>query len=288
MAGSGRAERIRGWQTLIAGTPPALLFCWRGGLRSQTAADWLSTAGTPVEPLHGGYQAVRRRCLTLLEQFPRRASLRLIGGRTGCGKTRVLSAISNAIDLEGIARHRGSAFGQWTANQPPPASFENELAAATLGCRLHSAVTLEDESRTIGRLALPANWFQAMQQAPIVQLEATLPERIEHIADEYVREPLAAGQSAEELENRYLAALNRISKRLGLTRHRSIAAAVRQGFAQNDHGPWIEQLLAGYYDPSYDYQLQQKAARIVFRGAAAEVLAYCAEHESTENLPHRF
>ena len=86
----------------------------------------------------------------------------VLAGRTGVGKTKVIEMLPDAIDLEALARHRGSAFGGHDGGQPTPIAFENALAIATLKHR-GSRLIVEDESRTIGRLALPQLWHARMQ-----------------------------------------------------------------------------------------------------------------------------
>ncbi|MEM6707306.1 MAG: tRNA 2-selenouridine(34) synthase MnmH [Pseudomonadota bacterium] len=277
VAGEVRRSRVDGWLQLVASLPNPVLMCWRGGLRSSTVARWLMDAGWSAPVLAGGYKAVRQHCLALLESFARKAPIVLIGGRTGTGKTEVLTQLSAAIDLEGIAQHRGSAFGQVVATQPTPPSFENALAAAWLEQQHATHVFLEDEGRTIGRLGLPVDWFAAMQRAPIVLLEASLEERVTRIRKEYIDRPSQAGQSAHELERRFTDALHRIERRLGGLRHRKLLTELHDGFQSGDHDRWITSLLAQYYDPSYDYQLAHKQERIVFTGNAREVIAYAGQ-----------
>ena len=182
--------------------------------------------------------------------------------RTGSGKTRVLETLANHIDLEGLARHRGSAFGARAQPQPTPIAFENDLAAACLRCPAGTAVAIEDESRTIGRLAVPETLFEAMQAAPIVLLETAMETRVAHIFDEYVRQDPDACR-------RLPPALDRIRKRLGGERHATLTKLMTGAFEHGDeaqHHAWIERLLQWYYDPMYDYQMERKRDRIVFKG----------------------
>lgn len=194
----------------------------------------------------------------------------VLAGRAGSGKTYVIQDVSRHIDLEALANHRGSAFGG-LGPQPPPIAFENALAAACLSITGDAPVVLEDESRTIGRLAIPPALYGAMQFAPIVLLEVDQPTRIDHILDEYV-------ERAEHPRDALLAALDRIRRRLGGLRHQQIQELMNEAFLQRDgqrarngHREWIRLLLDGYYDPMYDYQVSQKDARIVHRGDAESV-----------------
>ena len=274
VSGETRAQRIRAWAEFAGGHAGCWLYCWRGGLRSRIAQSWLEEAGVPLPRVAGGYKNLRRVCLNTLEGAAGDAKPWLVlAGRTGSGKTRVIAKLANAIDLEGLALHRGSAFGARPGGQPTPIAFENALAVAYLKHRAHTLV-LEDESRTIGRLALPAAWFERMGAAPLVLLEASTEERARNIRTEYVDEPLARGLPAAQLKDRLAGSLDRIRKRLGGDRHRMIGAALDEGFRNGDHEAWIRLLLDWYYDPMYDYQLTSKQGRIVFRGGTEAVLQY--------------
>lgn len=272
VSGARRSARVDGWAQLLSDSHREIgIFCWRGGLRSQYAARWLEERGHVVEPIAGGYQALRQRCLAILESYHSQSRLLVLAGRTGIGKTQLLTGRSEAIDLEGLARHRGSAFGAQATPQPTPVGFENALAGECLAHRARNGpvtpiLLLEDESRTIGRIALPESWHRAMQKAPIVLLTATLEQRIGWIEQEYVVQPLAAGTPPFELEIRYRSAIHRIRKRLGGLRASTLDHAIRAAFAGGDHRAWIQSLLEDYYDPMYDYQLAGKKARICFSG----------------------
>jgi len=275
VSGAIRRERIASWIDTAATHRQTWLYCWRGGLRSQIAQSWLAASGVDVPRVDGGFKALRHCCLAVLERAAREKSWLILAGRTGSGKTILIREQTDSIDLEGLANHRGSSFGGRDRGQPTPVNFENSLAVAYLrlpGDRL----LLEDESRTIGRLALPAVWHERMQQAPVVVLERSVAERVANIRREYVDEPLASGTSASELHERYTAALGRIHKRLGGMRHREVTASLAMGFSAGDHERWIEQLLRWYYDPMYDYQLEQKQQRIIARGSIGEIRQFLA------------
>ncbi len=285
VSGPVREARIRGWIEFARQHPGTWLYCWRGGLRSEIVQGWLGERGLDLPRVPGGFKALRHCALQALESAPGSTPWLLLGGRTGTGKTAVLTRVPGHIDLEGLANHRGSAFGGHPEGQPSPVTFENALAVAWLN---HDArvLLLEDESRTIGRLALPPAWYDAMQRAPLVILEAELHDRIRHITREYVWEPLALGMAAATLERRLTDALNRIRRRLGGQRHTEIAALLSRGFVDGEHGPWIERLLGWYYDPMYDYQLDAKLERVVFRGDREAVSRFLME-AATRGLSDR-
>ncbi|MCY4343118.1 MAG: tRNA 2-selenouridine(34) synthase MnmH [Gammaproteobacteria bacterium] len=291
VTGEVREARIKRWTDFLARQPDAWIYCWRGGLRSAVAQSWLRESGLCVPRVEGGYKQLRQACLDVFEALgpadaeasasaaasgaePIHAKQWLVlAGRTGVGKTKVIERLPEAIDLEALARHRGSAFGGREGGQPTPIAFENALAIDALKHRGHRLI-VEDESRTIGRLALPQFWHARMQQAPVVVLEAPLPARIARIRAEYVDEPLANGASEGTLLARHQAALDRIERRLGHRRHAEVADALKAGFRNGNHEGWIERLLMWYYDPMYDHQLKTKRRRIEFRGDRAQVSAY--------------
>jgi tRNA 2-selenouridine synthase len=270
VSGAVKDQRVESWVRAVQAHGEPWLYCWRGGLRSQIAQNWLAERGYDLPRVKGGFKSLRNCCLEVLERAPTEKNWVVLAGRTGTGKTIVIREQTDSIDLEGLANHRGSAFGAQPNGQPPPVSFENSLAVAFL--QLGSErLLLEDESRTIGRLALPAGWHQKMQEAPLVVLESPMADRCANIRREYVDEPLAGGTPAQDLQTRYGAALDRIRKRLGGARHSDVAHSLARGFETGEHERWIEQLLSWYYDPMYDYQLEQKQQRIMARGDAESV-----------------
>lgn len=283
VSGATRRERTARWRNFALEHQDAVFYCARGGLRSAIAQEWLAEDGLPLARVQGGFKALRQTCLAILEQAHCRRLL-LVGGRTGTGKTRLVRGVPHSIDLEGLANHRGSAFGGLPTPQPPPIAFENALAAALLRLPRDAPIALEDEGRNIGRLAIPAPVLDAMRQAPIVLLETAEPERVENILREYVLE-------ADRPQERLPAALARIERRLGGARYREIAAQMNAAFAAGPptqhpapHRQWIRALLKHYYDPMYDHQLAAKRERVVLRGDAAQVAAYLAQ-ATGENAP---
>jgi tRNA 2-selenouridine synthase len=279
VSGAAKAERIDGWLTFVHDHPEAKIMCWRGGQRSKIAQSWLLENGCDIERVPGGYKALRQTCMTILEKAAAAEKpWWVVAGRTGVQKTVLIKKLVNSIDLEGLANHRGSAFGAQATPQPPPASFENHVACEYLQ-HPHNALVLEDESRTIGRLALPCGWHERMQQAPLILVEADLADRVDHIVEEYVTLPLASGTDPQALENQYRTALSRIKRRLGGALYDTIDGLIEGAFVDNrSHFDWVESLMQNYYDPMYDYQLKNKAARIVFQGPFGDVQQYLQLH----------
>ncbi|HEY8570363.1 tRNA 2-selenouridine(34) synthase MnmH, partial [Microbulbifer sp.] len=264
--------------------------CFRGGLRSQISQQWLREAGVPYPRVQGGYKAMRTFLIEEIESAVRDCVFTLVGGMTGTGKTEVLAQLDNAIDLEDHANHRGSSFGKRATPQPSQISFENALAIDFLKRRAagRQHFVLEDESRLIGRCSVPLSLHEGMRGYPLVWLEDSIEGRVERILKDYVVDLCAdfvAQHGAEEGPQVFAGALRQnlanIMRRLGGERHRELDTimqeALQRQLADGDvdrHRDWIRMLLSDYYDPMYDYQLEQKAGRIIFRGNQREVVEY--------------
>jgi tRNA 2-selenouridine synthase len=281
VSGDTRDQRIASWTEFLSTQPKAHLYCWRGGQRSEIAQLWLKEAGFEVPRINGGYKALRQFLLRCFEHI---APLIVVSGYTGVGKTDFINQLSESIDLEALAHHRGSAFGKRVSPQPVQADFENSLAIDLLKKKhINRFLFVEDESRLIGRLQVPHLFKNAMDAAAIVVLQDSLKQRVERILQDYIvvqfneLTAVHGDEALEQLSNQLLAATDGIKKRLGGVNHKTVrqmveSALVRHG--ANDiqgHKEWIEFLLVHYYDPMYNFQLQQKSDRIVFRGTWEEI-----------------
>ncbi|MCL7943095.1 tRNA 2-selenouridine(34) synthase MnmH [Marinobacter sp. ATCH36] len=282
VSGDIKAQRIEAWRRFTAEHPTGYLFCFRGGLRSRLSQQWIREAGIDYPLVSGGYKAMRRFLIDSLEALIESSEFVILSGRTGTGKTRVLQQLTNPVDLEGLANHRGSSFGRQVTPQPSQIDFENRLAVAMLKAHHHigGPVYLEDESRLVGRCALPQSLRDRMATAPVMVLDQPLDERIRIIREDYVDQMTAdyAARDGEEagwlnFRDYLLSALDRIRKRLGDERHSQLRklmeTALDNQYRTGDvhgHHEWIRALLENYYDPMYDYQLNQKEGRIVVQG----------------------
>jgi tRNA 2-selenouridine synthase len=289
--GELKARRIAAWCAFARSHPGTHLFCWRGGLRSQLAADWMAEAGTAVPVIDGGYKALRHCLLRELEREPAPEPWVVIGGRTGSAKTALVNELPGGLDLEGLARHRGSSFGRRAVLPPAQLDFENALALMLLRRRAatpSATLWLEDESRQIGAVWIPLPMFRQMKEAPRVILEVPFAERVEQILDDYVCEDLATHRALDpehgfdHFAGSLLNSLDRIRKRLGELRWREARALLEAALAQHRahgdpalHREWIALLLSAYYDPMYEYQMEKSAARVLFRGERQAVRAWC-------------
>ena len=294
VSGSVKTERIARWTEFLQRHPDAVLYCFRGGKRSEISQRWLlEETGICCPRVRGGYKAMRRFLLDQLEQNSRQCRPIVIGGRTGVGKTRLLERCAARIDLEALANHRGSAFGQHVQPQPAQVDFENALAIALL--KLVDAgnpfFVVEDESRNIGSRHVPPAFFARIETAPLVLLEASEEERVDITLQEYVHDALAEfrvdygkGDAFKRWSDYLIGSVDRIRRRLGGDRHAQVRtmldAAIERHAVSGDtegHRSWIAFLLREYYDGMYEYQLARKAERVIFRGERPAVLDFLRE-----------
>ena len=226
------------------------IYCWRGGMRSASVA-WLAQQ-IDLKPrlLQGGYKSYRRWAQSRFEQI---WPLRVMGGRTGTGKTDLLLAMAArgaaVVDLEGLANHRGSSFGGLgLPDQPSTEHYENQLAEALdqHQRRGATAIWLEAESIQVGRCRIPKALFDQMQEAPVLEIQRDLGERVNQLVQVYGHQGGAALAEATE----------RISRRLGPQRTKEALEAI----AREDWATACRATL-DYYDRCYDHELARSPRR---------------------------
>jgi tRNA 2-selenouridine synthase len=282
VSGDIKDKTISLWCDYFDQNPNTHIFCFRGGLRSKTSQQWIMQTGRDIPLIKGGYKAFRQYLITSAQRIIEKMPLRIIGGKTGSGKTELLDALNDIVDLEGLANHRGSSFGKHISPQPSQINFENQLAKRLLQLdeKQLSSLILEDESRTIGKCALPEPLKLKMQQSPVYMLEDSFDTRVQRILHDYVismnkqyRDTYGDEEGFIRFGDYLKAAFYGIRRRLGSQRHTELLAVLEQALvcqqSQNTpdgHIHWIEVLLREYYDPTYEYQLTKKQDRIVFKG----------------------
>jgi len=267
LVGPHKSERMKAWRTFFEAHPDAYLYCFRGGQRSQIAQAWMQEAGITLPRLKGGYKAFRAFLIQESERIVQNTNIVILGGRTGSGKTIVLKKLENAIDLEGLAHHRGSSFGNFIELQPSQIDFEDALGYALIQHEhaMHKQLIIEDESQNIGKIHIPKPLFDAFRKGKLILLETPLAERVEITFHEYVT--LALEQYSKQYGltgiQRWFddanAGLDRIQRRLGQERYVEIKALFADAFTLQTqtgktqaHKAWVEILLRDYYDPMYD------------------------------------
>ena len=233
--------------------PCLRLHCWRGGMRSGSVAWLAGQIGLPVLLLGGGYKTYRH---WVLELFERPWPLRLLGGRTGSGKTDLLLALREqgvaVLDLEGRAHHRGSSFGALgLPPQPSSEHYENLLAADLASLEGAGEIWLEAESSQVGRCRIPVGLWRQMKEAAALQVERPLEWRVEQLVAVYgCQDPIDLAEATQ-----------RIAKRLGPQR----TALALEAIAAADWASACRQML-DYYDRCYDHDLSSHAVQAVDLG----------------------
>lgn len=239
-----------------------LVYCWRGGQRSGAFATILSQIGWQVGVLEGGWKAWRKLVQRALYELPFPARLLMLDGNTGTAKTAILHKVAarggQVIDLEGLARHRGSLFGLVPGDvQPSQKAFESALAQVMTGLDPTRPVLVEAESNRIGALRLPPALWLAMREAPRLRIDAPLAARAHWLTQAYgdiIADPA-------ELAVR-IAALAPFQPRETLGEWQGLA---RQG----EFETLAAQLMSAHYDPRY-------ARTILRQGGDAETVLHSA------------
>ena len=222
---------------------PIIVYCWRGGLRSRTVTTVLDLTGFPVRQLVGGYKAFRNLVNATFENFTPPGPLVVLHGLTGIGKTTFLGHLqeygATTIDLEGLACHRGSAFGSLGLSQElSQKRFETLLWDAFRGCPAGRPIFIEGESRRIGKLFLPGNLYEVMKGSIKVWSEASRETRVRRLLEEYGK---------VEYREMMADALDRIRKKLGGEQYAELVGHLERW----ELGLLTEGLMTHYYDRLY-------------------------------------
>ncbi|MGZ8160456.1 MAG: tRNA 2-selenouridine(34) synthase MnmH [Methylobacter sp.] len=283
VSGEYKERMIRQWCESINNHPrqPALIFCWRGGLRSRLAQDWVYQQGLDVIRVESGYKGLRHEALEVIENP---APFIVLSGMTGSGKTRLGHKLRQFVDLEALANHRGSAFGSYFgASQPQQATFENKLAQSLY--QVADNYVLEDESPNIGRCHVPDSFYARMVSAPMVMIETSARDRALEIFKEYIQVPFAGGMPLHELESSFVKNVERIRNKLGGLECDNIKNMLSLSFqfdALNEdftgaYLDWIERLLTHYYDKLYIHSLSLKSRKTLFKGSWQDCLDFLTQ-----------
>ena len=263
-------DRPREWRPLV--------YCWRGGQRSGSLALVLSQIGFRTAQLQGGYKAFRAHVRTELETLPARFAYRVLCGRTGSGKTRLLQALREAgaqvLDLEGLARHRGSILGALPGQpQPTQKAFDTAVWRSLAGFDAARPVFVESESARIGSLRVPEALLAVLHgpQGRCLRLDTDDAARIALLLDDYRGSTLDAEPLCKLLDG-----LVELRGRERVGRWQALARS----------GRWPElaaALMAEHYDPLYERSMRRSFSGLAVapaihlqRGDAAELAATAA------------
>lgn len=232
----------------VAGIAPGkklLIHCWRGGMRSESLAWFFGKLGYEVSLLEGGYKAYRR---FIRDGFNRPANILLLGGMTGSGKTELLGKIAaqgqQAIDLEWLANHKGSAFGHLGQDeQPTTEQFENDLYALWSKLDFSKPVWLEHESNRIGKVFFPDTFYATMQKGILLKVDLPVEIRIQRLLNEYAH-----------FDNSLLAAsLLHIRMEMGTLQCKQALDALERGDYEE-----VARISLEYYDKTYTHALAKR------------------------------
>lgn len=285
--GEIKQQRVDAWRAFMAANPNGVLYCARGGLRSQLIQEWLAEAGVECPKVEGGYKSLRRFLHQYLMDYCATNMFTILSGMTGTGKTEIIQTLPTGLDLEGAANHKGSSFGRPLDEQPAQINFENRIAIDLLKVEdqhPQSMVVLEDESRNIGARHIPHYFADRMAESQFVVIEMDFEERLERLWQEYVVERYLKtmaffGATGEQAFVSYLReSLLRVQKRLGGQRTKELLASMDNAIAVQhqdnfaSHRDWLTSITRDYYDPMYSYQLEKKKELVVFRGAREAVI----------------
>ena len=229
--------------------PGVLVYCFRGGMRSNSFGWLLNTAGLEAKIMEGGYKAYRNY---ILKQFEGNYKLMLLGGATGSGKTEVLKNLKNDIqivDLEGLANHKGSAFGGiGQPAQPPQQMFENYLYNELTKTDTSKYILAEDESMSIGFNKIPYPFWLQMKKAPIIKLMVPFDLRVKRLVNEYGKEDV--GKLKQSVIN--------ISQQLGPNNAKDCLQWLDEGKLAD-----VAAVTLKYYDRAYEYNHTNKEKKVI-------------------------
>jgi len=229
---------------------PLYLYCWRGGMRSNSMAWLLSTAGREVYLLEGGYKAYRGYCRELISSG---LKLIMLSGPTGSGKTEILHQLSilghQVLDLEGLANHRGSSFGGiGQPPQPGTEQFTNLIFEKISGFDLSLPIWVEGESQNIGKVFILDELFSQMNSCPTIRIDPPKTQRIERLVRDYACFPV------EELQQ----SIEKISKRLGGKNTQDTLEALHSGNYRK-----VVDITLDYYDKTYDFSMARRETEMI-------------------------
>ena len=240
------ADKPREWSPLI--------YCWRGGQRSRALVQVFAEIGFRAVQLEGGYREWRRHVALMLTHLPQRFDFEVVCGFTGSGKSRLLTALAQAgaqvLDLERLAKHRGSLLGDLPGDpQPTQKGFESGIYAELARFDPARPVFVESESKRIGRLQVPDALLEAMRASPCLRLEAPQALRVAMLETDYAH--LAGDGAALQAQ---LAPLEKLHGKRAIERWAQWAAEGATAQLANE-------LLELHYDPSYERAIERNFPR---------------------------
>jgi tRNA 2-selenouridine synthase len=244
-----------------------LVHCWRGGMRSSSFSWLLNTAGLKAYTLRKGYKAFRNFALDYLGKLN---NIILLGGETGSGKTKILQLLKDSgeqvIDLEEIACHKGSSFGNLEGvKQPSTEQFQNDLFEKIRSMNFNKRIWMEDESHNIGNVFIPDVLWWKMRASPVIRLIISKEKRINTLINDYGK-----------IDSKVLKqSIERIKKRLGgLNTQLALESLEKQDFYQ------VANICLNYYDKAYKSGLGNRDQSLIHNLEVNQQV----EHQLTKNI----
>lgn len=230
-------DKPKNWQPLV--------YCWRGGKRSNSLALILGQIGFKVHLIEGGYKAFRSAVVTDIPLQVQRLNFRVLCGPTGSGKTRLLQALTaqgaQVLDLEALASHRSSVLGAIPGQpQPTQKAFETTLWQTLRLLRPERPVFVEAESKKVGNLTVPDALIQAMRQSPCIRLDLALQSRVQLLLEDYAYFTDDPAFFCERLD------------RLIDLKGRAVIQAWQEQVRAGRIAEVVSELLSTHYDPGYE------------------------------------
>jgi len=230
-------DKPRNWQPLV--------YCWRGGKRSNSLALILGQIGFKVHLIEGGYKAFRKEVMEDTPRQAQRLQFVVLCGPTGSGKTRLLQALAQegaqALDLEAIACHRSSVLGLIPGTpQPTQKAFDTQVWDALRGFSADRPVFVEAESKKVGNLTVPAELMVSMRDSPCLRIDLPLESRVDLLLKDYAFFTQDRALFADRLE------------RLTALRGKAVVQGWQERIERGEMREVVTELLSGHYDPGYE------------------------------------
>jgi len=240
------------------GNGKMIIFCWRGGMRSKSLTMLLESLGFDVKQLEGGYKEYRKHVINKLEDYKIKARLIVLYGLTGSGKTKMLEQFRNSLNLEGLAQHRSSMFGDIGLKPRSQKMFESLLLKRLEELKDEKYIITEGESRKIGNVIIPESVFREMQKGIKVKVEASMECRIKNLMECYSNKE--DGKIREKIKL--------LSKSIGKKKTEGIL----DFFDNKKFEEVARMLLEEYYDPLYAHTINRQKYAMVIRPEEINVI----------------
>jgi len=228
-----------------------VIFCWRGGMRSKALCMLLENLGMNVRQLQGGHKEYRRYVVEKLKNYKPKTKLIVLYGLTGCGKTKMLKKFKNSLDLEGLAQHRSSLFGDIGLKPKSQKMFEALLVKRLEELDKEKYIITEGESRKIGNVIIPEALFREIQKGLKVKVEASMEYRIKNLIECY----------SNKEDEKIIEKIKMLTRRLGKNK----VEKMLELFEKKKYEEMVRMLLEEYYDPLYAHTINKQEYALVIR-----------------------